>query len=280
MEQRVVDLGQMRLSVLEAGQGGRPLLLVHGFTGAKEDFADEVDRLAAGGRHVVAPDLRGHGGSGQPAEEDSYSLQIFADDMLSLVDELGWERFELLGHSMGGMVAQLVTFAAPARVERLVLMDTHHGKVGGLDPEILAIGIDLARTQGLRVVRDLLKMGQDPLANPAHRRTCEERPGYEEWSDAKMLACSPAMFAKMLTAFDTTPDRLDDLASVGCPTLVLVGELDEGFLEASRQMAATIPDAELVVIAQGGHSPQFEATSEWRAAVDGFLEAEQEESAA
>ena len=52
--------------------------MVHGFTGAKEDFADHADELAAEGWHVVAPDLRGHGLSAHPAGEDNYSLGLFA----------------------------------------------------------------------------------------------------------------------------------------------------------------------------------------------------------
>ena len=59
-ERRIGVATGIELAVLEAGAGGRPLLLVHGFTGAKEDFADHLDELAAaGGWHVVAPDLRG-----------------------------------------------------------------------------------------------------------------------------------------------------------------------------------------------------------------------------
>ena len=271
MDARQIEIDGVRLAVLEAGEGGRPLLLVHGFTGAKEDFADEVDRLAALGFHVVAPDHRGHGASDQPTEEASYSLEIFAADMWGVADALGWERFDLLGHSMGGMVAQLMVIDGPTRIDRLILMDTHHGPIGGLDREMIELGVELARTQGLEVIQQLLKAGQDPLDNPAYARVCREREGYAEWSDAKMLACSPAMYAAVLSMFDDVEDRLDDLGSVGHETLVLVGELDEPFIAASERMAERIPRARLAVLAGGGHSPQFEATDAWRTAVDEFL---------
>ena len=62
------------VAVAEAGVGGRPLLLVHGFTGAKEDFTDWLDPLAELGWHAVAPDQRGHGESSQPADEAAYSF--------------------------------------------------------------------------------------------------------------------------------------------------------------------------------------------------------------
>ena len=135
----------VRVPVLEAGAGGRPLLLVHGFTGAKEDFGDWIDRFAAEGWWVVAPDLRGHGGADQPDDEAAYSLATFADDLLALADDLGWERFSLLGHSMGGMIAQELVLRRTGHVERLVLMDTHHGPVEGLDPATVALAVDVLR---------------------------------------------------------------------------------------------------------------------------------------
>src|SRR6188472_708809 len=66
VEQRQVDVGDVSLTVAEAGIGGRPLLLVHGFTGSKEDFGDWIDTFADEGWWVIAPDLRGHGDSEQP----------------------------------------------------------------------------------------------------------------------------------------------------------------------------------------------------------------------
>jgi pimeloyl-ACP methyl ester carboxylesterase len=82
--ERHVDLGDVHLSIAEAGAGGRPLLLVHGFTGAKEDFTPWFDRLANVGWHPVAPDLRGHGASSKPTADAAYSLEILADDVLRL----------------------------------------------------------------------------------------------------------------------------------------------------------------------------------------------------
>jgi pimeloyl-ACP methyl ester carboxylesterase len=267
----MIDCGEVGLAVLEAGVGGRPLLLVHGFTGSKEDFADEVDRFAEQGRWVVSPDHRGHGDSTHPEDEDAYALSTYADDMFTLADRLGWDRFDLLGHSMGGMIAQLMVEARPERIDRLVLMDTCHGPVEGIDRDIVGIGIELARTEGLKVIQDVLKMAAKPEEQVAHLRTCRERPGYAEWSDSKMLACSPVMYAAMLCQFLDVEDRLDRLSGVDSPTLVLVGELDRDFVGPSRRMAEVIPGARLAVIEAAGHSPQFEATAAWRAAVDDFL---------
>src|SRR3954463_4393992 len=112
----------VELEVLEAGAGSdRQMMLVHGFTGAKEDFTDHLDRWAALGWHVVAPDLRGHGASSAPAGTDEDKLKSFAPDVVALVDELGWDRLVLLGHSMGGMIAQLAALElGPSRLAGLV----------------------------------------------------------------------------------------------------------------------------------------------------------------
>lgn len=268
---RMIPLPEVTLAVLEAGVGGAPLMLVHGFTGSKEDFAAEVVRLADRGFHVVAPDHRGHGSSDQPESEDAYSFETFAGDLIALAGALGWQTFDLLGHSMGGMVVQHLALSHPHRITRLILMDTHHGPVDELDEELLDLGIEIARTQGLAVIREIIKMGADPLASPAHARMCAEIPGFEEWCEQKFLSSSPSMFSSMLRRFAETPDRLEHLRAVSCPTLVLVGELDHPFRAPSEALARTIPDARLVVLPGGGHSPQLEAPDHWRAAVDDFL---------
>lgn len=247
------------------------MLAVHGFTGCKEDFADELDILARSGVHVVAPDLRGHGDSTHLDDESAYSLTSFADDLWGLADSLDWDRFHLLGHSMGGMIAQVMVLDRPERIERLVLMDTHHGVVPGLDPALIALGVQLARTEGLEVIQMLLQQGANPTDNPAYQRICLERPGYKEFSEAKMLRASASMYASMLGQLAQMVDRLELLGALEVPTLVMVGALDAAFLEASRAMAARIPGALLEVIADAGHSPQFEATAAWRASLHGFL---------
>src|SRR5262247_1029776 len=139
--ERHVNVGDVQLSVAEAGAGQRPLLMVHGFTGAKEDFTPWLDQLADLGWHAVAPDLRGHGASSKPAEESAYSFEVLADDVLRLADVLGWDKFVLLGHSMGGMIAQFVARSAAPRLAGLILMDTTHGPLDNLDPELIDMAV-------------------------------------------------------------------------------------------------------------------------------------------
>jgi pimeloyl-ACP methyl ester carboxylesterase len=268
--ERRIELGEVCLAVAEAGAGGRPLLLLHGFTGAKEDFADWLEPLAVAGWHVVAPDLRGHGSSAKPAREDAYSIDRFAEDVLGLADALGWDRFTLLGHSMGGMIAQEVALRVPRRLDALILMDTSSGPVG-IDPAMLEAALHVVRSRGMDALADLLVGRPGPLDTPASRRVLAERPGFAEESERKLRACSPAMYAAMATEITGRADGLSRLADLEVPTLVLVGEQDEPFLEPSRRLRDTIPGARLVVIPDAGHSPQFEAPEAWWAALTTFL---------
>jgi pimeloyl-ACP methyl ester carboxylesterase len=90
----------VELAVEVAGDGPG-LLLVHGFGGAKEDFADHVAALAAT-HTVVVFDHRGHGASDKPADLAAYSLDRLRADTLAVADAVGLDGFRLLGHSMGG----------------------------------------------------------------------------------------------------------------------------------------------------------------------------------
>jgi pimeloyl-ACP methyl ester carboxylesterase len=255
------------LATIEAGAGGRPLLLVHGFTGAKEDFADHLDALAAAGWHVVAPDLPGHGAT--HPDGFAFGFEAYAAALLALVDDLGWATFALLGHSMGGVVAQHLVLGRPERVTALVLMDTSPD-VFGVDAEIVDLACEVASTQGMAAVLEVQRSVGSPLDTDASR-ALQARPGWREQQDRKFLSCSPEMYVAMARLLTTAPSRAAELARLDVPTLVLVGDGDTLLRAAADRLAEAIPGAELVVVPNAGHSPQVEAPDAWFAAVAGFL---------
>ena len=266
---RVITDDGVELEVVERG-AGPVLVLVHGFGGAKEDFFDQIDDLARDHR-VVAFDLRGHGSSDGPDTEAAYSLDRFAADLECVVDHLGAPTFRVLGHSMGGMIVRRFVLRTPDRVEALVLMDTSPGPVPTLDADIIDLGVQIAKEQGM----DELKRVMDafaPLGTPAYEQTLLERPGYREFGDRKWASLSQAMYTKMLIEVRDQPEQLDALAAaVSCPTLIMVGDQDAPFLPGSHSMAAAIATAELAVIPNAGHSPQFENGEVWLSELRRFL---------
>ena len=278
MKIRELVTDRLRHSVAEAGSG-RPLLLQHGFTGAKEDFADHLEDFAEAGWHVVAPDHRGHGASEKPADEAAYSLATMAADGFAVADALGWHRFDLLGHSMGGMVAQQMALDHPERLRSLVLMDTCHGAVDGVDPGLAELAVAVVRSDGIDYLMELARQLDTREPTPADARLRAERPGYVEFGDRKMRACSPAMYAALVAQMTGAHDRLDDLRALDLPTLVVVGEQDSAFLEPSRRLAGAIDGAILEVIPDAGHSPQFENAARWWRVVSDFLSAEHRDPA-
>jgi pimeloyl-ACP methyl ester carboxylesterase len=256
------------LAVEEHGVG-EPVLMVHGFTGAREDFDDHLLDFAAHAR-VATFDHRGHGESDDPTEESDYSLDRLAADTLAVADALGFDRFRLLGYSMGGMVARRLVLAHPERVEAVVLMDTSHGPPKGIDPELARYAADVALADGMTVLRALLDE-VDALGSEADRRVRATRPDYAERNARKWSQVAPMAYAALAREIVGQPDQLAAMAAITCPTLVLVGEQDVNFLDDAHRMAETIRGSELVVIPDAGHSPQFENPDAWFTAVDAFL---------
>lgn len=256
------------LAVEQLG-GGPPFLMVHGFTGAKEDFADHAAAFAARSS-VVTFDHRGHGASDKPGRVEAYDLDRLATDTVEVANALSLDRFALLGHSMGGMVARRVVLAHPDRVRSLVLMDTSPGHPPSIDPELALAATGVALSDGMTVLRALLDEA-DTLGSDADRRVRAERPGYAEFGARKWADVAPEAYAGLLRAIVGQPDQLDAMRGIRVPTLVIVGEQDTHFVPASVSIAEAIPNARLVVVPDAGHSPQFENPDAYFEAVDRFL---------
>jgi haloacetate dehalogenase len=112
----------------EAGGDGPPLLLLHGFPQNRALWA-QVGPALAHNHRVICPDLRGYGESSKPGPVEAYAFREMGRDMLALMTALGHERFDLAGHDRGGRVGHRMALDAPARVNRLALLDivaTHY----------------------------------------------------------------------------------------------------------------------------------------------------------
>jgi pimeloyl-ACP methyl ester carboxylesterase len=120
---RSLQVRGLALHALEWGEPGRPALcFLHGGS-AHAHWFDSVVPAFADRYHVLSLDQRGHGGSDW-APVPAYATEDFADDLLGVMDAMGWARTTLIGHSMGGHNAMAFSAWHPARVTRLVVVDS------------------------------------------------------------------------------------------------------------------------------------------------------------
>ena len=120
VEHRFVDAGGLRTHVAEAG-AGEPLLLVHGWPQHWYQWRGVMERLG-GTRRLIAPDLRGFGWTDAPP--GPISPDVFATDLIALLDALEIERIDLAGHDWGGFTSLLLAARHPDRFRKVVAFST------------------------------------------------------------------------------------------------------------------------------------------------------------
>lgn len=125
---RTVEVGPgLHLHLAEAGPEDGPLvLLLHGFPDFWYSWRHLMPTLAGAGFRVVAPDLRGYGGSSRPAQTLAYRMDRHLDDLQALLRALGRSRAHVVGHDWGGAIAWVLACELPEQVERLVVLNAPH----------------------------------------------------------------------------------------------------------------------------------------------------------
>jgi len=265
----------IEMQVEEAGAGPRAFVLVHGFTGSRDDFREQMAPLGALGR-TLALDQRGHGGSTNSGRADAYSLANLVEDLCGAFDALGLPRADLLGHSLGGVVALHFALKYPERVASLVLMDTSPAPIQMRFSESARAGIAaFARAHGMGALAK--RMREMAAANPAippSQRRCEERMGSDEyWQriERKLEAMDPVAWDSISGEFPRFPSVVERLQEIRCRTTVVVGAEDLPFLKPAEQLERGISGVQRVTIPAAAHSPQLENAPAWLDAVRGHL---------
>ncbi len=254
---------------------GRPFLLVHGFTGQRQDFADHRAALSDFGRTLV-PDLRGHGGSGNLGDATAYTFDHVVADLRGLLDALDVERCDLLGHSMGGMVALRFALAHPERVASLVCMDTAARIPDEIPRDALDAAIRVAREVGMEKLQLLVqaRIEQDP-ARPAADRALEERLGREAYWGRhveRFRAMDSEAYAGFARAILDQEPLGGEVRKIRAPALVMVGAEDQPFLAPADELEAALPDARRVTFEGAAHQPQLETPEAWIGEIRAHLE--------
>ena len=253
---RFVKVGDLNLHYLEWGDAGAPpVVMVHGLTGNAHAF-DNLAPHFASRYHVISVDVRGRGDSDWAADGD-YSNDAYVADLEGLRQALGFERFSLVGTSMGGRISLTYAGTYPERVERTVLND--------IGPEVDPRG-------GQRIAsgsRDAVITFETIDEVIAWHQ--EQRVGFSAMSDAQQLAAAGhAVKAlpdggytwKMDPAVRSDPRRPDPEASwnlarriPGPVLLVRGGDSDLLSPEIAQRMVAEMRDCHMVEVPGVGHAP-------------------------
>jgi pimeloyl-ACP methyl ester carboxylesterase len=258
------EVNGIRMYYERHGDDGEPLVLVHGYTGDVGDWLCQIPEFSRTHR-VLVMDHRGHGRSEAPKDRSTYTIPAMADDIEALVAHVGFDRYHLLGHSMGGGVAQEIALRSPGRLLSLTLHDTGPAFGLGANPAIakyFADRLQLADQKGMAALNDLPGMPDPPHMPPGRR-------DYEKKRMAGMSIDGSAGAWGALNSWPGTRERAKDIAS---PTLVIYGALDAGLVKGMEFLAATIPGAESVCIPEAAHCPQFERPEQFNAALRRHLE--------
>jgi pimeloyl-ACP methyl ester carboxylesterase len=117
------QLSKVRLEYFSHGSGPEQILFIHGFQASARIWQSVQEALPAKRYTSIAVNNRGAGASDAPRSEDDYGVSIFAADAFELVTQLGWERFTLVGHSLGGATAAQFAVEQPQVLKGVVLLD-------------------------------------------------------------------------------------------------------------------------------------------------------------
>lgn len=241
------------------GDGTAPLIVLISGGGAQMISwpVEFIDLLVREGFRVVRFDNRDTGASrrfgGPDAIDGGYGLSDLGDDVVRVLDSLGVAAAHLVGHSMGGMMAQMVALDHPARVRSLGLLST----IPGRDPRYVLHGDRADLTAAVqRFPRDVLVAGAGEFARAAGSIRYPIDVAWMEQAAGEAFdrGYFPEGFSRQWAALMRAPERLDRLRGVAAPALVFHGRDDDVLhWSAAADIAAALPHAELQVHAGMGH---------------------------
>jgi pimeloyl-ACP methyl ester carboxylesterase len=250
-------------------EGADPaLVLVHGFTGHRDDFLPQLPALWEGQR-ILVPDLRGHGDSTHGGQAERFRFEQLVEDLRRFLAGREVARCDLIGHSLGGMVSLRFALAHPERLRSLLLMDTSPSAPDGYSLASFEKAGAIAEARGMAFLQQRVERAAraERSSRPADRQA-------EKWADAywphhrrRYRSMDPAGYEPLGRAMLTQRPVVERLGEIACPVTVMVGLDDESFLAGADALMAGIPHAIRVDLADAGHHPHRESTGAWLAAV-------------
>jgi pimeloyl-ACP methyl ester carboxylesterase len=279
MDSRRVRANGVELACTIAGpDNGRPVVLLHGFPEIAYGWRRQIPVLAEAGFRVIAPDQRGYGTSDKPAGVAAYSVETLAEDVVGIAAALGHDRFALVGHDWGGIVAWHLAGRHAAHIDRLAILNApnldvfpgyalHHpaqllrsAYVGAFQlpllPEITLAAFDYALLQAMLT----------QSARPGTFAPPELAVYREAWAQ-------PGALTAMLNWYrGVAQRRTHQAARIAMSTLIVWGDRDVALQSSLAEASAELCDrVEVVHVEEAGHWVQHEAAEEVNSRLVAFL---------
>ncbi|MEJ2087759.1 MAG: alpha/beta fold hydrolase [Gammaproteobacteria bacterium] len=236
----------------ETHGSGPALILTHGFSATARMWDPQIEVLSRD-HTLILWDMRGHGDSDAPEDDACYSEALTVDDMAALLDEAGADRAIVGGLSLGGYMSLAFHATHPERVRALLIIDCGPGYKK-----------DAARDAWNRTAyqraEDIAKHGVAALQG-----------GSAERASAVHKDINGLVYAarNMLTQHNARV--IESLPEIRVPSIVVAGAQDEPFLAATDYMAAKIPGAEKLIIADAGHAANMDQPDAFNRGILEFL---------
>lgn len=268
MTKHAIKTNDIQLACHTYGKGD-PLLLIHGFPFDHTMWELQIEALS-GSCHVIAPDLRGYGGSSMLDTDATVGVDMgtYAADLGDVLDSLEVvEPVILCGFSMGGYILWQFANRYPERVKAIILCDT---RAAGDSPEASAGRVKMAET--------IADTGVDPLVEGLTPKllaenTLAERPEIVEQVKTMIQEASPAAIASSQRGMARRPDVRNQLGTYDWPALVLCGIEDKiSPLDEMREIASQLPQAKFIEVADSGHMTVLENPKAVNAALRDFID--------
>lgn len=257
------EISGITLAYSDRGEG-LPLVLIHGFPLCRKMWRPQLEALAKAGCRVITPDLRGFGESDLTSE--TMNMDIYADDIVALMDHLGIDKAVVGGMSMGGYVLLNLLERYPDRVAAPIFIVT---KAGGDDEAGKARRTALAEASRLQGSLPVAEAFRNLLFAP---ETLRDNPGLVDEVFGWIHTTDPRGAAAGLLAMRDRKDYVPLLGSISQPALVIGADQDLAApVENSRIIAEGLVDAELCILHGGGHMVNLEQPEGFNGAILEFL---------
>jgi pimeloyl-ACP methyl ester carboxylesterase len=271
-EHSTIETNGIKLHVVQAGpQSGVPVVLLHGFPEFWYGWRKQIPALVEAGCRVIVPDQRGYNLSDKPKSVKDYGVDILCQDVIGLIDALGYEKVNLVGHDWGAVVAWALAIQYPERFHKLSILNAPHpvvmGKFLSRDPEQMRrswyamffqlpwLPEKILSANNWRLTVDALR-GSDKFKSFSN----EDIEKYKEaWSQPGAIT---SMLNWYRAAVRARPQYSDDMR-VKVPTLMMWGIKDAALTHRmARPSMDYVDQGNLILFPEATHWVQHDAAEE------------------